>query len=117
MSNPPPKPPLPTPTPKEHAEFNWPPTDEELAQCFNIGGPDEKVAEGAVEREHATVAAQVFEPQPTMAGASELMVAETKPALDGTRRGDWTAQIAQLQTLIEALTEEVEWGIPNASRR
>jgi hypothetical protein len=130
---------------KEHAEFDWPPPDEELAHCFNIAAPDKEIAQGAVECAHETIDPPSLTPQPTMAigsstaretsagpleeapGAelsgiadsttSHIAVAKQEPAPDGTRRGDWATEILQLQALIEALTENVEWRIPNATRR
>lgn len=135
MSTSPRKPSVPTRIRNEHAEFDWPPPDEELAQCFNLAAPEEEIAQGTVECVGETVDAPGLMPE-TSAGplaheqvpGAELSgiddstppdntAATYQPPRDRARRGDWVAEIAQLQALIEALTENVEWRIPNATRR
>jgi hypothetical protein len=141
MSNSPSKPSVPTRTQTGDAEFNWPPTDEELAQCFYIAAPDKEVAPGAAECvaiDSSTALESSAGPLETPPAAStpeqsevpgadcsglddptmsDIAAARHEPSLERTTRGDWAAEIAQLQALIEALTENVEWRIPDATRR
>jgi hypothetical protein len=130
------------PPPRLHnsdAEFSWPPPDEELAQCFDLEIPETNRAPTGVEDVPAMTSATACDaasdnrpadsrpgPLPVMAGESagsddsttpDVAVAERQSPPDGTQRGAWAAEIANLQALIEALTEQVEWRIPNATRR
>jgi hypothetical protein len=155
MSDLPPKRCLPAQTPPE--EFDWPPTDEELADCFYSGPPDEQLVERRVEDlqeavpDGTDVNAKPTMPTgpltpletsvgtlallPTTGSALETSLNERESGgsddsttsavalfshevvFEGARTNDWSAEIAHLQALIEALTEKVEWRIPNDTRR
>jgi hypothetical protein len=124
----------PAPSKTSRAEFNWPPTDEELADCFYSGPPREQGASPGVEALQETVTDGPTETSlnaceteasthssctPEDAGSDRLSAAvlahEAVP--DRAGKNQWAAEIAHLQALIEALTEKVEWRIPNDPRR
>ena len=59
---------------------------------------------------------------PTQSGTedpslSRIAVAQSKIALGGTSPGEWAAEIARLQALIEGLTQKVEWRITTVTER
>lgn len=93
-----------------HADFNWPPPDEELAQWFDSASSHEEFAQGAVRSARNETSA-------TDSITSDLAVAKHEPARDETSGAGWAAEIAQLQELLEALTEKVEWRVANTKRR
>ena len=47
---------------------------------------------------------------------SRVAVAQNETALDGTSPGEWVAEIARLQELIEGLTQKLEWRIKSVGR-
>ena len=113
----------------KHAEFNWPPTDEELAECLYSGPPDEQVAQRGVQVLQETIAdgtdfqaepamptgllapleasAGPLEPEASANTSSKSWDVEFDRPPDGARTSDWAAEITRLQALIEALTEKV----------
>jgi hypothetical protein len=105
---------------KPGGEFNWPPTDEELAQ-YGIKAPasrvpyadpvdlDERPAQSPA---HAQSDRTLNDAGPTQLGAEEpstslAAVAKNETVLDGASPGEWTAEIARLQGLIEGLTQKL----------
>jgi hypothetical protein len=148
MSNSSPKRSSPAPSRPARAEFNWPPTDEELADCFYSGPPSQELASRGVEALQETVSDGAQETSlsgseseasntPCTSGdvgvdlfpadsaksevqdstSSDIAVFAHEAAPDGAGKTQWAAEIAHLQALIEALTEKVEWRIPNDTRR
>jgi hypothetical protein len=121
---------------KPQADFSWPPPDEELAQCFAtlqsetaLDGTGVKTAEPSVAPDllapHTTsvdAAETPAQPDPKHSGiedslTSGIAVAQRETALDGTRAGEMAAEIAHLLTLIEGLTQKIEWRITNVTGR
>ena len=93
------------------SEFNWPPTDDELVDCFYSGPPIEPLGShetsAHVPESHATRASEVEE-----SATSDIAVFHHEAAPDGVGKNHWSAEIAHLQALIEALTEKVRVAHP-----
>jgi hypothetical protein len=94
---------------------------DEQAAMFNGHAP-EASPDASSEPWEAWFADEVATPSeaehPEYAGmdaSSDIAVAQNETALDETSAGDWAAEIARLQALIEGLTEKVEWRITNGS--
>jgi hypothetical protein len=131
----PPKRSQPTLSEQPSADFDWPPTDDELAQYgseaveiestperalpasseqpsadFNWPPTDHELAQYGV----ATIQSETSEPVFLKTGEPPLgSVAFEKSdmARDGNNPGEWAAEIARLQALIAALAQPVEWRI------
>jgi hypothetical protein len=95
------------------AEFSWPPPDEELEQLFGPESP-ETSADSTPDPSRVMAAEDAGAHEPT---TPTVAAAEPQCPPDRTRPGGWAAEITNLQALIEALTEPVEWRIPDAARR
>jgi hypothetical protein len=110
MSNAQPKRPRSSSSATPRSEFNWPPTDDEMQQY------ESKLGEGESRFDESDFnALDLFatEELDTASGVSPEATA-TAPAAnpsapDRSGAGEWATEIARLQTLIEDLTENIEW--------
>ena len=143
MPNRPPKRPLPPSSDEPDAAFNWPPSDAVLAQYgMKIPGlpvadpvmPPETLAQSsAPDVEQAAPPPSFFAPQyaeveAPMGDEGEIRpgvedssipgvaVAQREYAVDADSPGEWAAEIARLQELMDGLTQKLEWRIERAGR-
>ena len=98
MSNGPLKRPLLAWSEKPSADFSWPPKDDALAQYPSEAGQSETMPTHSEAEDPALSGIE----DPATSGVT---VAQSGTALDGTSAGGLAAEIAQLQALIEGLTE------------
>ena len=119
MSNVEPKRPAPASSKKPRAEFNWPPTEDELEQYGNSVVQDEAwldemglstadlpVAPAIAELSLPSVAL-IEDPADVLSREYMPTPVEAEPT-DGIDASKWTAEIARLQALIDGLTRTVE---------
>ena len=121
---------MPASSGESDGDFNWPPTDEELVQ---YGGKTSASQPPAPAFAQAVTPPSFSEPPGaefdwtlqdeglTRAGAEDpttlrVAVAQNETALDGTSPGEWVAEIARLQELIEGLTQKLEWRVKPVGR-
>jgi hypothetical protein len=125
------------------ADFNWPPTDDELTQ-YGIeivqsekSGPtrspftsseqprddstwpptDDELVEYGIEIVQSENRESVFDGTGLETGEAPLAdvaFAPSDAARDGIRRGDWAAEMARVQALIEGLTQPLAWRFPES---
>jgi hypothetical protein len=136
MPSVPPKHSLPASSEQASADFNWPPTDDELAQYgieavesgesapkrslptsseqpganFTWPPTDDELAQYGV----ATIQREPSEPVCLETGEPPLASVafeQSDTARDGNGPGEWAAEMARVQALIAALTQPVEWRI------
>jgi hypothetical protein len=93
---------VPASSEEKNADFNWPPADEELTQYFT-NTPASPVRE-----------ANPVVPPETLAQSPAH--AEDPSTLDGARPGEWGAEMARLQELLERLTQKLEWRLKSVGR-
>jgi hypothetical protein len=90
---------------KPRAEFNWPPTEDELGQYSNTLDQGEiGFDEAGFDTGDLPVAPAQEERSTTPA-----VTGPRDTASEGTRTGEWAAELARLQALIEGLTQKDEW--------
>ena len=110
--------------------FSWPPTDDELSQ---YGAEDRQrdpdLAEAGLEASEpvtgdvppAPVTIDLFPSEASAPAlpvlAQEISSPPSAAAVDSSGTGDFADEIAQLQALIDGLTQKVEWRIPSVTGR
>jgi hypothetical protein len=133
----------PSPSEQPNADFNWPPTDDELTQ-YGIeivqsekSGPtrppftsseqprddsnwpptDDELIEYGIEIVQRENSEPVFDGTGLETGEAPLAdvaLAQSDTAGDGNNGGDWAAEMARVQALIEGLTQPLAWHFPES---
>jgi hypothetical protein len=92
--------------PKPRADdASWKPADAGQA----VAGDDEAVM-GAV-----PTPSEADEPEYVGDSISVIAVARSEAAFDGTATGDWAADFARLQAVLEQVSEKIEWRIASVT--
>jgi hypothetical protein len=108
--------------------FNWPPTEDELAE-YGAEGPQRgpELAEAGLEAGEsvagdvspATATIDLFpsetSAQPLQALPQDASSSPVAAAVDSSGTDDFADEIALLQALIEELTQKIEWRIPDVT--
>ncbi len=131
--------------PRPRADFNWPPTEEEPAAGGFAGTNSVAAGEGTaaatvpvISRDASWIPANIgqgsaredeeaVDAVPTRSVAdgpeyvgdsiSVIPVAPSEAAFDGIGTGDWAADIARVQAVIERVAEKVEWRTTRVTGR
>jgi hypothetical protein len=107
--------------------FNWPPPEESstLEVTFEpapslLEDPADALESARAEAAEYVEAAEHVEAAESTMAVTALAGEANEPGFEETLSGQWEAEIARLQALLEALTETLEWratgGIPNEPR-
>jgi hypothetical protein len=124
-------------------DFNWPPTDDELSQYgveivqgefsgpkrslptsseqprddFNWPSTDDELTQSGIENVQSKKSEPVFDgtglktDEPPLANVGST---QSDAARDGNSPGEWTAEMARVQALIEGLTQPLGWRPPES---
>lgn len=110
MSNAPRKRSRPASSEKPHGDFNWPPTNEELAQ-YSIETMQRETAFDSPAGDEDPTRSDAEDPKHSGIEDSATpgtAVSQRQTARDGTSAGETAAEIAHLQALIEGLTQKLD---------
>jgi hypothetical protein len=112
--------------------FNWPPSDQDLAQYTAVAEQQLRDDVHRLSNGHPhggkPYAHGICHPGPADAGPMYSATPEQRDALDASAvssnrvaqleqisRGGWAAETARVRELIERLTEPIEWRTPSVS--